>query len=302
LPQEWQAAVAGWTKKLAGFRDEDAPSTTDLLFFFQDLVAIWPSGASDIGGLCGRMTEHMRKVAREAKSRTTWTDPDERYEQAMERFVSASLSHKPFTNDVARFVRTIERPGAINAIAEALVRITAPGIPDFYQGTERARFMLVDPDNRAAVGHEQSAGILSRFDRMSERGATKTAMDGLLDGTAKMYVVSRALRHRAGEPDLYRTGAYAPVSATGTNREHCVAFARALGATWSMTVVPRLTAGLGEEPDWRRTSLTLPTGAPAEWREIFSDRGIRARNGKLPLTDVFGGFPVALLTYTRSGP
>ena len=237
---------------------------------WQAAAGAWPLGRE-------RLHAYAEKAMREAGDHTTWTDPDAAYEQAVHDAVDAAYDDPAVTAVLAHVVEQIAPAGRSNALAAKLVAITAPGVPDVYQGTELWDLSLVDPDNRRPVDFDRRATLL----------ADGTTPDGRDDeGVAKLRVTSAALRARRDSAHLFTT--YRPVGATGPAADHVLAFDRG-GA---ITVATRLPLGLAAKGGWAETTLDLPEG---RWRNVLDDRGFDHRAGGVPLADLLGGPPVALL-------
>jgi (1->4)-alpha-D-glucan 1-alpha-D-glucosylmutase len=208
-----------------------------------------------------------------------------------------------FLADLREFAGRVAGFGAYNSLAQSLLRCTAPGVPDTYQGTELWDLSLVDPDNRRPVDYDRRGGLLWELDQGAEaaRGDLAGFAAGLLkhpDGRAKL--VSRALRYRRSHADLFRDGEYLPLEAA----DHVFAFARRLGDRAVVVAVPRLVAGLTGDPDrppvgpevWGDTGVTLADGLPGRWANLLTGEELAADGSRvLPAGQVFARFPVALL-------
>jgi len=207
----------------------------------------------------------MLKAAREAKTRTSWSDPDPEYERAVSDFVAAVLQpadDAPFLTDVARFVSLIARAGAWNALSRLTVHLTAPGTPDIYQGDEFWNALLVDPDNRRPVDFQARSKTANELGAI-EQVLTSSAPIDLYDQRVKLFVTARLLRMRRTHADLFTHGDYFPLPVSGQRARHVIAFAREFRGQCAVTVVPRLTGALGSgstpTPDWWvDTAVALP--------------------------------------------
>ncbi|SHN48017.1 malto-oligosyltrehalose synthase [Cryptosporangium aurantiacum] len=268
LPDEWADAVRRW-------RDiAPVPDGAIAHLLYQSVAATWPIEAS-------RLREAMRKSAREARTVTSWNDPNEEFEAALDAAVEAAVA----SPDVVKFAERITPYGWVNALGQKLVQLTMPGIPDTYQGTELWDNSLVDPDNRRPVDFDARRKLLARLD------------DGWLppvdaEGAAKLLVTSRALRLRRDRPELF--SGYTPVSASGSAAAHAVAFDRG-GA---ITVATRLPVALERRGGWGDTVLELPDG---EWTDALTGAVYSAgADGPVGVVDILSRYPVALLT--RSAP
>ncbi|CCH33432.1 malto-oligosyltrehalose synthase [Actinosynnema sp. NPDC047251] len=260
IPDEFAAAVRRWTAA----HPIDEPSLN--LLAWQSLVGAWPITAD-------RMAGYLDKAAKESKVRTTWVDHDEPFEAAVAAWPREVLDG-PLAADVAAFVARVEAPGRSNALGQKLVQLTAPGVPDVYQGTELWDLSLVDPDNRRPVDYAVRRELLDAI------------ADGWLPpvdetGAAKLLLVHKALRLRRDRPELFR--GYRPLPASGPRAAHVVAFER----TGVIAVATRLPVGLAAAGGWGGTELPLPPGA---WTDVLTSRPARTR-----LADLLDHYPVALL-------
>jgi (1->4)-alpha-D-glucan 1-alpha-D-glucosylmutase len=258
IPDEWRAAVTRW--RAAAQRHAPPDANADYLFW-QTLVGAFPIEA-------GRLQDYMTKATHEAKQRTSWTDPDVEYDAAVRDYVAAVLADTALVSDVADFVRThLDAPGRSNALAQKLLQLTMPGIPDTYQGQELTDRSLVDPDNRRPVDYAQRARALAD------------------PGTAepKLRLTAAALRLRRDRPEAFAAG-YTPLTAAGPASAHVVAARRGDDV---VTVATRLPVGLRRRGGWADESLALP---PGEWTDVCTGRPATAAVG-----DLLAELPVALL-------
>ena len=277
IPGRWRDVVLGWRERNAPLRGTEVDPNTEYLIY-QTLVGAWPITVE-------RLTAYVEKAAREQKLHTSWTDPNAAYELALRRFVESLLTDAAFVADLAEFVGALAPAWQVSALAQTLLKLTAPGVPDIYQGTELWDLSLVDPDNRRAVDFELRRRLLERV-----RGCSGTeVLAGLDEGLPKIWLINRVLALRARRPELFGVGgSYAPVPVSGARGDHVVAFARGGEA---VVVAPRLVARLGAlEADWADTSVQLPHGT---WRDELSER--RHEGGSIALADLLRDFPMALL-------
>ena len=305
IPEAWRSALARWSRR--NRRHRGMTSATAEYLLYQTLVGSWPiellDGELDAGALdayAGRIAAYMQKASREAKQHTSWTSPNERYESALENFVRTLLepsSSAAFLEDIRGFARGVAASGAINGLAQAVLKATAPGVPDTYQGAELWDLSLVDPDNRRPVDFALRARWLAALDAACDGGTPRERLAAELlaswqDGRIKLYVLATLLR-RARE-----TGPqpYTALAAEGERANHAIAYAR----DGDVVVVPRLPRTLsGDEPPlggvWESTSIELPQGAPATFRDVLTGRQVRAHDRRLSLRDVLAVLPVAVL-------
>jgi malto-oligosyltrehalose synthase len=272
LPAEWAEALASWGAAGRSHGGEtrsgrDSPLEPDLdQLMWQTIVGAWPLDAVRLG-------EYLTKAMREAKTRTSWKDPDQGYEEAVLGYAAELLADAGLTDEIEAFVVRLAAAARVNSLGQKLVQLTMSGVPDVYQGCELLGLSLVDPDNRRPVDYNRRQSLLKN-------------PDGSLDAE-KLLVTSRALWLRREHPDWFSAG-YTALEAVGDAADHVVAFRRG-GA---ITVVTRLSESLG---DWGSTTLSLPDGV---WRDCLTDGEYR---GAVRIGDLLGrGLPVALLTVSES--
>ncbi len=311
----WSSAVRRWYRLAEPLRtmldDGAAPSANDLYLFFQTVIGIWPIGlaADDKEGLAAlrdRLQAYMEKAIREAKERTSWTVQNIAYETAVRDFVDGALDPEQaprLVEELHGFARDLDAPGALNGLAQTALKLTVPGVPDIYQGTEGWDQSLVDPDNRRPVDYAAHGRTLSAL-RGEADGFAQLA-GAWRDGRLKQAVIARLLACRRNDPELFREGAYVPLGASGARADQVLAFARVIGDRALIVAVPRLVAddvatadGLGL--DWGDTTIetsSLPASS-GTWRCVLRDAPLPTRSG-FPLA-YCAGSPPLLLAY-RAG-
>jgi (1->4)-alpha-D-glucan 1-alpha-D-glucosylmutase len=303
IPDMWGRRLAKWSSWNAAKKQTvdgaAAPDRNDEILLYQSLIGAWPLGEEDRPGLRDRLQTFLQKAVREAKTHSRWLRPNEAYENACAAFVDALLDESggnAFLKDFLAFHRRIAGPGAVNALAQVLLKIASPGLPDFYQGTELWDFSLVDPDNRRPVDFTKRAALLDELRRREAQDLSRLLRDlttNWEDGRIKLYLTCKALNFRKAQPDLFQKGEYLPLEAP-----HACAFARRSGDHWALIAVPRMVARLSE-PRKRLLKasifgdavLSLPERAPGAWRNILTGEEVSA----LRLAGLFERFPVALL-------
>jgi (1->4)-alpha-D-glucan 1-alpha-D-glucosylmutase len=230
-----------------------------------------------------RAVEYLAKATKEAKRNTSWTDPNPDFDAAVERFVTSVCADEALMDEVGSFAQTIVEPGRVSSLAQKLITLTAPGVPDVYQGTELWDLSLVDPDNRRPVDFDRRRRLLGELASMTPAEVAARGDEGL----PKLLVVSRSLRLRRAHPDWFAGGEYRPLEATGGAARHLFAFVR---GGHSITVVTRLPVGLDAAGGWGDTTLTLP---PGPWHDALA--GTEHPGGTVPVAELLGHLPVALL-------
>ena len=255
----------------------------------------------------------MLKTMREAKVFTSWLNPSEPHEHAMARFVEMVLSpnNVAFRRDFLELASRVARYGVYNSLAQLAIKVGAPGVPDFYQGTELWDFSLVDPDNRRPVDYQKRRDLLEMLpEPSSDDQATFVAelLGHPEDDRLKLFATATMLRARRAAHDVFRCGAYEALPVEGRARDHVFAFARVLGQRQAIVAVPRLVATL--MPDggaplgavWSHTRIAVPEEAPRCYRQAFTGACapvIEEDGGRwIRAADAFAQFPIALLETT----
>src|SRR5579875_1167991 len=302
MPQEWERRVLRWLRLNRSRRREVAgmlvPDRNLEYLFYQALLGAWPpaldpADADGMRALAARMAAYMIKAVREAKEVSSWSNPDGAYEAALEGFVRGVLDTarpNPFLAEFHEFVAALARPAAIASLAQLVLKLTVPGVPDIYQGGELWDFSLVDPDNRGAVDWEARA-------RLSEAVAGATPADFAAqwrDGREKLFVIRRLLDLRRRHPGLFAEGDYQPLAVAGDNSAHLCALARSRGAERLVVAVPRLLWRLYRDgaAAWGDTALALPPGPG--WHDVFAGRRLAAAE-RIGAGALLAMFPVAVL-------
>ncbi len=312
-PGWWRRELAGWRRRHRRFRTPGngsaAPETSEEWLLYQTILGAWPPGGRNLASFRRRVARSMIKAAREAKRRTSWLDPDPAHERALAAFTRRVLdpARSPrLVEDLGRAAGDLAFRGVVNSLAQLLLKIASPGVPDFYQGTELWSLTLVDPDNRDPVDFARRRRFLRDLRRAGEGDPAALCEDLLRswqDGRLKLYATWRALSFRSGSPGLFSRGRYIPLRSEGAARESVCAFARSSGRRWAICLVPvRLSrpAFTGRfrprRSYWQETSVRLPARAPSAWRSVFTGRIVRSAPGRrLAVHRVLDRFPVALL-------
>jgi len=320
LSDEWRARVTRWarlarTRKLI-VDGVPAPGRNDEYLFYQTLLGTWPLESVDERGFDEyreRIKRYMLKAVKEAKAHTSWINPNAAYEEAVCHFVASMLGNtrqNPFLADFVPFQQRVARFGMWNSLAQTLLKLTSPGVPDIYQGTEIWDLSLVDPDNRRPVDYRKRRDLLRRVVGAAKRlGASELARDLLetpADGRIKMFVTWRALTLRRAMPDVFLRGDYQPLGVTGSKAVHAVAFMRRFEEEAVVVVVPRCIATLLDEeyrvpvgPEvWTDTAVEMPGGIERLYNAFTGEECTVEKTdtgGYLQAATVLNHFPVALL-------
>jgi (1->4)-alpha-D-glucan 1-alpha-D-glucosylmutase len=314
MPDVWGEAVRRWSAMNAPLKDVmpdglKAPDANTEWLFYQTLVGSWPQvsrselGEAEWHQFVERMKAYMIKAAREAKLQTSWLRQDRAYEEGVRGFVKAALSPQrsvAFLQDFEATCAPLFAAGARTSLAQALLKVTVPGVPDIYQGSELLDLSLVDPDNRRPPDWSLLAETqhLAKVDELADTAQQWST------GVFKFSVLVKALAARARNPDLFKAGDYRPLQASGRDHEHVVAFARTRGDHAAVIAVPRLclgrsgdaaSEGLGcvVSPD---TFIALPDDfRSSTWRHVLTGDALPACD-VLYCQNIWATVPVALLT------
>jgi (1->4)-alpha-D-glucan 1-alpha-D-glucosylmutase len=272
VPDDFAEAVARWSSLNKAHRPTLRDRNMEWLLY-QTLVGAWPLTLERAGA-------YAEKAAKEAKVHTSWTDPDPTYDRALRIFVERLYSNADFQADLGTFAASLVAPGRVNSLALTALRLTSPGVPDTYQGTELWDLSLVDPDNRRPVDWDLRRRLLEEAESTSPAEAWARPDEGL----PKLLLIQRLLDLRRRRPEPF-AGGYEPLWAEGERASHLVAFTRG-GEV--VTAVPRLVMGLGG--DWAGTTLMLPEG---RWIDALD--GQRTFEGSVAVAELLAPFPVAVL-------
>ena len=287
LPDEWENCLKRWRRWNPS---DSAPDANEQVLIYQTLLGAWPISRK-------RLQSYLIKALREAKTHTSWLQNDAIYEQEVLSFVDRLMDphySRSFLKDFFRFQKKIAFFGAMNSLSRLLLKLTCPGVPDIYQGTELWDLSLTDPDNRRPVDYQNRVHVL---DWIEKHGQAKELLRWWQDGRIKMFVLWKSLTFRRNRPEFFMDGEYRPLEVSGRRAENVIAFARHLGDRWILVAVPRLTSqftkagtpALGRV--WADTALQLPAQAPRQWINIFTDKNVDTPK----VADIFSDLPFALL-------
>ena len=328
MPRPWEAALQRWAEMNAGKKTPvegaPAPDRNEEYLLYQTLLGVWPDGVLDEGAIRpfrDRLVGYMEKATREAKVHTSWVNPNQAYDAAVRDFVSRLLPddpEDPFLTDLAEFAKPVAFFGRVNSLSQTLLKLTCPGVPDFYQGTEMWSLALVDPDNRRPVDYDcrrtalaELKGGSAKIPQLSQLAKDLLAAND--DGRVKLYLTHRLLAFRAQYPALFDRGDYVPLECRGERGEHVCAFSRSQANQNIVVVVPRLVLGLmGGQMDWplgtgvwKDTKLKLPAIEPgAIFQNVLTGETVRSGGQRkrcdLSVGAILKSFPVALLERQES--
>ncbi len=328
FPKEWKKCLSQWSRinkwKKSMIDGQLVPDRNEEYLLYQTLLGVWPIhplNEPDYEIFKNRIKDYMLKATREAKENSSWISPNTPYEDALLIFIDAILSHRqknPFLKDFEAFQKKVSYFGMLNSLSQTLLKITSPGVPDFYQGTEIWDLSLVDPDNRRPVDFDIRKEMLQVLKNkmatngLDLRGFARELVQGWSDGSIKLYVISKSLNYRKENYQLFMDGTYIPLMGDGDLKEHICAFARRAQGKVLLVIVPRFLTHLAKSTDklpsakelWGNSSIVIPEEiAGNKFRNIFTEETVRTvtRDGKivLMLSDIFASFPVAMLESTE---
>ena len=298
VPDQWAAFICGC-------REIDAvpPDAGDEIMLYQMIVGAWPPALSETDAqgcqaLAERLAAWQEKALREAKLRTDWTAPNQDYETRAHDFLFALLAPgSRFLPLAHAFIKGIAPAGAVNGLSQTVLKMTVPGMPDFFQGTEFWDFSLVDPDNRRPVDYD------SRRAALREAQEPRHLLESWHDGRVKQAVIHAVLGVRGQAAPLFAHGDYLPLTVTGALADHMIAFARIYKGSAVVVVVPRLVHGMLQTNDLRLNQ-TAPQGSrlslPAQLQNrsmvsLFNGSDTIQTTSELELDKLLAAFPCAVL-------
>ncbi|MGC2065757.1 MAG: malto-oligosyltrehalose synthase [Candidatus Acidiferrales bacterium] len=317
VPGEWRRRLNSWArwnaKKRKVVNRQAAPDRNEEIFLYETLLGAWPLAPADMPAFRKRMKVYVVKATREAMVHTRWTRPNVEHERALTDFVAAIIEpgkHNVFLADFLKFQQKIAYFGMLNGLAQLLLKLTTPGVPDLYQGCELWDLRLVDPDNRRPVDFHRRMKLLEALEkRVSENPSTlcKELAQNWQDGRAKLYLAWKALNLRRQYRELFLDGSFLPLQVSGKRAENIIAFARRKGATWTLTIVPRWLAQAHAPMKWERmaefwrdTRIMLPANSPSRWKNILSggvvETSSKPKSCSLRVEQALENFPVACLS------
>src|SRR5579871_4596803 len=321
MPPSWRLHLNRWSdwnrSKKSRIEGGMAPSRNDEYLLYQTLVGMWPAEPLDDAGwikFCERIEQYMLKAAREAKEHTSWANTNQAYETALSSFVTGILDRSCrnlFLSDFSNFHRQVARIGAFNSLSQCLLKMTSPGVPDIYQGTELPDFSLVDPDNRRPVDYALRQELLKGLQSRDQGPDSLTAIRALIRSpespALKLFLSWKILSLRRANRGLFQYGSYVPLNVTGSNARHVVAFARKHEERSLVIAVPRLCESLlgdgretlCEEQLWKDTSVELTDSTVRCFHDLFTGACVTVEGGaasrRIPLSGVLQSFPVVVL-------
>jgi (1->4)-alpha-D-glucan 1-alpha-D-glucosylmutase len=316
VPEEWQKRLNQWAAMNDKYKIADngpaVPDRNEEYFLYQTLLGMWPLDQSEIPGVLERLQSYAVKATREAMVHTRWTRPNLAHEEGLTKFVASILDAKQnsaFLDDFLQFHRKTAFYGMLNSLSLTLLKITTPGVPDFYQGSEMWDLRLVDPDNRGTIDFGRRIESLKKLKDSSTATAELSIelLKNWSDGNIKLYVIWKALDFRRQSRELFTGGDFIPVEISGERADNLTAFFRVHEKQRALILAPKWLAASGIEQDWSsvhrfwgNTAVVLPDNELKNWQnaltgEPFTSSSQEARN-TLSAADVLAHFPVALLS------
>lgn len=322
IPDEWRACIIRWRrinkKKRSVCEGQTIPDPNEEYLLYQTLVGAWPiesMNVSDYEVFRKRIKDYMIKALREAKVNTSWINPNTAYENALTGFIEAILSNirgNKFFKDFQVFQKKVSLYGMYNSLSQTLLKITAPGVPDFYQGTELWDFSLVDPDNRRPIDYSTRIKMLEELKRNEQEVPQAELAKELTikkdNGKIKLYLIYKALNYRKTQREMFEGGEYVPLKIMGDRSDTICSFVRKRGNFTVLVVAPRFLARLIQQPEslpfgkdvWKDACIVIPDVETGEkYRNIFTGEVVSTVSYKdaviLYLSEIFANFPVALM-------
>jgi (1->4)-alpha-D-glucan 1-alpha-D-glucosylmutase len=309
LPQLWRRSIQRWrllNRKWKRTIDEaQAPDPNEEYLLYQTLLGTWPVNThsqaeqSARAEYVARIQAYMAKALNEAKLNTSWIRPNEDWLGAMRDFVAKILETSAKNKFLPNFLPVVEeiaRLGAINSLTQTLLRLTSPGVPDIYQGNEIWDFSLVDPDNRRPVDYKHRREMLASI----AKAKPEELLQSWSDGRIKMFLTQRVLQFRREHADLFQSGNYLPLKASGNLADCCISFARQLNDEWIVVIAPRLSSRIGFPSigeRWKDTVVDLPESLSLDHaHDLLTCRELRHEGRRISMADVMSILPFAVIT------
>ncbi|MEJ2431056.1 MAG: malto-oligosyltrehalose synthase, partial [Deltaproteobacteria bacterium] len=311
LPEEWESNIKKWSKTnskkkrtMGGLR---VPEKNDEYFLYQTLVGAYPFSPKEQSLFMERLKSYLIKAVREAKIHTAWLKPDHQYEDGCLKFIEQIMNNSTtneFLETFIPFQKKVAYYGIFNSLAQTLIKITAPGVPDFYQGAELWDLNLVDPDNRRPVDFSIRESLLRNIKEESQADLLSLVAKLLRnreDGRIKLFLISMALKARKQHANIFQMGTYTPLAVSGSLREHLIGFLREYGEKRAVTIAPRFLVTLVEEGKlplgsevWHDTTVIMPDISSTNWTNALTGEVIPGEK-HLSVGQILKHFPVALL-------
>ena len=295
IPEEWIKTVNQW--RILNSALPDVPDANDEYFVYQTLIGSYPMPGAADDDYAQRLNDYLEKALREGKMNSSWADPDVNYEEVLKNFAGRLMDKTGlFWESFSDLHSRVADFGIINSLSQLLLKYTAPGVPDVYQGTELWDLSLVDPDNRRPVDYQLRKNWLANIEDLP----IIELWNGRYDGKIKLWLQHALLIHRKENSDLFNKGTYLPLEVKGRHAKHVFAFARRYKHYWTIVALPLNLAGVVKdieelELDWKDTRIIIPAEAPLEWTHVINGEDGQIVDGELLISSIFKELPLALL-------
>ncbi|MEG5001141.1 malto-oligosyltrehalose synthase [Microcoleus sp. B4-D4] len=311
IPEEWEQQVRSWrelnSSKKINFVNRMVPDTNDEYFLYQTILGSFPFEGIENTDYVDRLKDYAIKAVREAKVYTAWLRADNDYETGFMTFIESVLENSEnnqFLKNFLPFWKKVADYGIFNSLSQTLLKITAPGVPDIYQGTEFWDLSHVDPDNRRPVDFDRRIQVLQEIKQQAKTDILQLVEDLIAtreDARIKLFLTARLLEARKEYLEVFKSGDYQSLQVVGTFKDNVVAFARSFGDTTVIVVAPRFLTGVVKPAEipigkqvWKDTNLVLSEQMPSVWKDAITNQLVES-NGTLEIGDALGYFPAALL-------
>ncbi|MEG3974935.1 malto-oligosyltrehalose synthase [Microcoleus sp. herbarium8] len=311
IPEEWEQQVRSWrelnSSKKINFVNRMVPDTNDEYFLYQTILGSFPFEGIENTDYVDRLKDYAIKAVREAKVYTAWLRADNDYETGFMTFIESVLENSEnnqFLKNFLPFWKKVADYGIFNSLSQTLLKITAPGVPDIYQGTEFWDLSHVDPDNRRPVDFDRRIQVLQEIKQQAKTDILQLVEDLIAtreDARIKLFLTARLLEARKEYLEVFKSGDYQSLQVVGTFKDNAIAFARSFGDTTIIVVAPRFLTGVVKPAEipigkqvWKDTHLVLSEQMPSVWKDAITNQPVES-NGTLEIGDALGYFPAALL-------
>ena len=302
IPHKWEEITRQWKEVNRKFKDHNGrqavPSDNDEYFIYQTLCAHLPVDGIKGDNFIARMKEYLVKALRESKTNSSWSEPDTDYENKTLEFTDKILADgSEFLRTYTRFMEEIIPHGIINSLCQLIIKNTAPGIPDTFQGTEKWNLNFVDPDNSRSVDYKK---LENRLDEMTSdysgdaEGLTARLWQDARNGDISQWTAYLTLQERYKSPELFIKGDYIPLETKGKYKKHIISYMRKYRDEHLLIILPLHTASMDDINEWKNTRVKLPDLAPPEWQNRFTKKILKS-SGYIKVKDVFEKIPFGIL-------
>lgn len=310
IPTDWAAALELWSEKNEKYKvvldDEMVPDANEEYLLYQTILGTWPLETMDANlhqTYVSRIQKYMEKAVKEAKIHSSWLNPDQEHDQALNLFIYKILEDRPeneFLHELKKFTAKISAWGLLNSLSQTLLKLTSPGIPDIYQGNEIWDFSLVDPDNRRPVDYNKRKNLLNSILEITDIAELITQPN---DGRIKLFITHKILQFRKTHPQVFNEGIYIPLKTLGPLNNHIIAYARVYQSQIAIAITTRFFSILMKEFHlpvqsdlWKETYLELPIEfSQYRFKNLFNQESIEVEKNNLCLDPLLKKFPMALL-------